>query len=130
QRRRPARYDLRRPHRRLHRHRRGVLTATGPPSRLKAGLRVAGVALKALATILLFLTTSVIGLLLHLERPAAKRLLRTEVHGVLDGTLKGQVRLVSWRRISLDGVLGLHGQVFAPDALPGEPPVLEFWDAD
>lgn len=104
--------------------------STPPRSRLKAALRVAGALLKALAVLLVFVATSSLGLWLHLDTPAAKRLIRTEVQNVLGGALRGQVRLVSWQHISLRGVRGLHGRVFAPGAAAGDAPILEVWDAN
>ncbi len=83
-------------------------------SRAKQVLGVIGAVVAATVT---FTAASAAAVVVHLDVPAARRLVATQATRILDGTLAGKVRIERIAHLGLDGLGGVDARVTDPDGV-------------
>jgi len=81
-------------------------------SRLRRGI---GIAVGTVAATAVFAGGAVSGVLLHLDLPATRRTVATQVTGVLRGVLAGQIILERVDAIGLRGLAGVRARILDPE---------------
>jgi translocation and assembly module TamB len=91
-----------------------TLSSSHKPSRARRVLGVLGSVIGIGVTVVASVAG---GVLLHLDLPGTRRVVATQVNGILDSTLSGKIRIEHIGGIGLHGIEGLRVRVHDPDGI-------------